>query len=71
MRSSIMCYADLTPHPLIWSGRRTHPLVAGPNVARQCLDWERLQEFVKPRHYNFTDVEKGMKEAGLEIPYTE
>ena len=68
VRSSVMCYPDLTLHPLVWGDIKGHPLLASPNVPRKCVDWGKLMEWSSTRHYTYADIEAAMKEAGREIP---
>ncbi|KAL9131627.1 MAG: hypothetical protein Q9217_000515 [Psora testacea] len=69
IRTSIMCHPDLTPHPLRWAQNTPHhPLVANPNIVRECVDWDYLHEFVKPRRYHLPQVLEGMRETGQKMP---
>jgi len=64
-----MCHPDLTPHPLHWAEHMPdHPLVANPNVARECVDWIYLHEFMEPRKYHLPQVMEGMRETGQKMP---
>ncbi|KAI4116253.1 MAG: hypothetical protein LQ345_003297 [Seirophora villosa] len=72
VRTSIMCHPDLTPHPLRWAkSLPNHPLVANPNVERECVDWDYLHEFVKTRKYHLPQVLEGMRETGQKMPGSE
>ena len=69
VRTSIMCHPDLTPHPLQWAENMpNHPLVANPNVVRECVDWDYLHEFMKTRKYHLPQVLEGMRETGQKMP---
>ncbi|KAL9058054.1 MAG: hypothetical protein Q9206_002082 [Seirophora lacunosa] len=72
VRTSIMCHPDLTPHLLRWAkSLPNHPLVANPNVERECVDWDYLHEFVKTKKYHLPQVLEGMRETGQKMPGSE
>ena len=58
MRTSIMCQPDMTPNRFYWSGRPWHDLSVGPDVTRECVDWSRLEAFMKERTYVESDIVK-------------
>ncbi|CAF9943613.1 MAG: hypothetical protein ALECFALPRED_000758 [Alectoria fallacina] len=56
LRSSLVCYPDLNPHPYYWSGREWHDVTVSSKVTRQCVDWEALQESLVPRDFRGTEL---------------
>ncbi|PCH01408.1 Protein of unknown function DUF3328 [Penicillium occitanis (nom. inval.)] len=50
IRSSILCYPDLNPHPYFWSGNKYHPVTVSAKVTRQCVDWEGLVPLLETRN---------------------
>ena len=54
-----MCHPDLTPDRFYWSDRPWHDLSVRPDVTRECVDWNKLEAFMKDRRYDGADILKG------------
>ncbi|KAF2731973.1 hypothetical protein EJ04DRAFT_566434 [Polyplosphaeria fusca] len=59
LRSSVMCYPDLNPHPFYWSGMKYHDITVSAKVTRQCVDWDVMQERLEPRNFKDTELMRG------------
>ncbi|KAE8555183.1 hypothetical protein EYB25_003731 [Talaromyces marneffei] len=61
IRSSMLCYPDLNPHPYFWSDNKYHPVTVSAKVTRQCVDWEGLVPLLETRNI---DPKKLMHNTG-------
>lgn len=60
----MMCHPDLTTNRFYWSGRAWHDLSVRPDVSRECVDWSRLEGFMKERTYDPGDI---VKDSGEDL----
>ena len=58
----MMCHPDLTPNRFYWSGRPWHDLSVKPDVTRECVDWSRVETFMKDRKYDPDSIVRGHEE---------
>ncbi|OKL61612.1 hypothetical protein UA08_03613 [Talaromyces atroroseus] len=49
LRTSMMCHPDLTTNRFYWSNRPWHDLSVRPDVKRECVNWDRLETFMRER----------------------
>lgn len=66
LRTSMMCHPDLTTNRFYWSHRPWHDLSVRPDVERECVNWERLESFIRERRYDPGDILKGHGEDLLD-----
>ena len=61
IRLSVMCTPDLTPLELFWESQegRIWEVAARSDSQRECVKWEPLNEWMKPRHFVLDDLVEG------------
>jgi hypothetical protein len=59
LRTSLMCYPDLDPHPYYYTGEEGHPISISAKVTRKCVNWEALQKTLEPRNFPYADLIAG------------
>lgn len=56
IRQSVMCTPDLTPMGAFWENDEHDAIAINPSSQRQCVVWDSLVAWEKPREYGLKEL---------------